>query len=76
MRKLVKGSDVAQKIGKVSKYRKGLLEILIRTSKVCLLNLIASVRFQSQKMDLAARKPVFGGLRTTKLQTSLCIRAV
>ena len=27
-------------------------------------------------MGLAVRKPIFGGLRTTKEQTSLCIRAV
>ena len=27
-------------------------------------------------MGLGARKPVFGGLRTTQAQTSLCIRAV
>ena len=29
-----------------------------------------------QEMGLVARKPVFGGLRTTKAQTSLCIRRV
>ena len=30
----------------------------------------------SYQMGLDARKPVFGGLRTTKAQTSLRIRAV
>ena len=32
--------------------------------------------FLIEQMGLGARKPVFGGLRTTKAQTSLRIRAV
>ena len=32
--------------------------------------------FKIYQMGLDVRKSVFGGLRTTKAQTSLCIRAV
>ena len=45
-------------------------------SSINSLNRSTNIRFNLSYMGLDARKPVFGGLRTTKAQTSLCICAV
>ena len=63
--------NMLKMMGKIKRYT----FFSLKSLDLCDMDLLVNTN-EAYHMGLNARKPVFEGLRTTKAQTSLCIRTV